>query len=263
MLNYTKHMSTKLKQLIEFWPPKAIRAVSALKQLGYSQDLINSYRYSDWLKSVGEGAVILSRDEPSLYGAFYALQNDLQLKVHIGGLSALEMQGRGHYVKSGKQSVWIFGEVRKLPKWFTNYSWKEELHFTSSKFLDDYSTKGFTTWNEELLLVAISGDIRAILEFLSLVPKNESIEHAKDLMLGLSSVHPKQVTEALKSCKSVTAKRLFLLLAEECGHQWVSKINQSELYLGTGARNLFPGGTFNSKYQLTLPDTFSEVGGTK
>ena len=253
-------MNNKIQKLIEAWPAKAIRAVAALKQLGYSQDLINSYRYSGWLKSVGEGAVILSRDEPTLYGAFYALQRDLQLKIHVGGLTALEMQGRGQYAKGGVPRVWVFGEVRRLPKWFTNYPWKEELRFSGAKFSADYSTKGFTTWGEAQPEVQISGEIRAMLELLTLVPKSESIEQARDLMLGLAAVHPKQVTEALKGCKSVTAKRLFLLLAEHCGHQWLAKINQQEIYLGSGARNLFPGGVFNSKYQLTLPNTFSETG---
>lgn len=246
-------MGIKIKQLIESWPRGAIRSVSALKLLGYSQNLLNRYRYSGWLKSVGEGAVMLSKDEPNLLGAFFALQHDLKLNVHIGGRSALELKGRAHYIRQGKQSVWIFGEIKRLPAWFVNYKWKEDLHLIGDKFLATHISEGLEPLSNTENEILISSDLRAMLELLTLVPTNQSFDEARELMRGLTDAHPKQAINLLKGCRSVKAKRLFLLLAEVCGHEWVKKINNKEIYLGSGVRQLVPGGKLNKKYQIIIP----------
>jgi hypothetical protein len=261
MLTTGKHMSNKIKHLLDSWPPNGVRTVSALKQCGYSQDLLNRYRYSGWLKSLGEGALMRPHDEPNLLGAIYALQNDLKLNVHIGGRSALELRGRAHYARLGRQSVWIFGEVRKLPSWFLHYPWEETLHFVSDKFEETHIHEGLVNLEFGNLSVLVSGDVRAMIELLTLVPKSLSLDEAKDLMGGLTSPNPKEILGLLKSCKSVKAKRLFMLLAEVNGHQWVEMIDQSEIDFGKGVRQIVPGGKLNNKYQLVVPESIFEFEG--
>ena len=262
MLTLGKHKSIKIKQLLESWPSNGVRAVSALKQLGYSQDLLNRYRYSGWLKSLGDGALMRPQDEPTLLGAFYALQHDLNLNVHIGGKSALELRGRGHYVRQGKQVVWIFGEVRRLPTWFFNYKWKEKIHLIGEKFLDFHKLDGLVSFDQANKEVLVSNDVRAMLELLSLVPKNQSFDEAKELMSGLTNSNPKEVAKLLKSCKSVKAKRLFMLLSEVCGHQWASMVDQSQIDFGKGVRQIVPGGKLNKKYQIVVPASIFHTEGT-
>lgn len=256
-------MSNKLKQLLDTWPPNGVRTVAALKQLGYSQDLLNRYRYSGWLKSLGDGAVMRSNDKPNLLGAIHALQNDQKLNVHIGGRSSLELRGRAHYGRPGKLTVWLFGEVRKLPTWFLKFPWEETLHFSGDKFEETHRLDGLVNYEYGNLTIQVSGDVRSMIELLTLVPKNISVEEAKDLMDGLSSPNPKEILGLLKSCKSVKAKRLFMLLAEVSGHQWVEMIDQTKIDFGKGVRQLVPGGTLNKKYQLVVPESLFQFEGTE
>lgn len=247
---------------METWPAGAVRTVSALKELGYSQSLLNRYRYSGWLKSIGGGAVAKSGDEATLVGALFALQKDLKLDVHFGALTALEFQGRAHYVRSGPRTVWLFGSNKTLPRWFTNHDWKAKVEYRSGHLFLNAMEIGLHEFKDGQLSVLISDELRAMFEFLSLVPKEQSIEEAKDLMLGLSSVHPKRVNALLHACTSIKVKRLFLLLAEECGHNWIKKLDLKDLDLGTGPRNLTPGGKFHRKYKVTVPASIlSEVEG--
>ena len=49
-------------------------------------------------------------DHVSWEGALYALQQYLQLPIHVAAKTALEFQGAAHFIQSGKgQSVILFG----------------------------------------------------------------------------------------------------------------------------------------------------------
>lgn len=258
-LAMSNFMSTKIQSILAQWPTGAVRAVAALRSAGYSQGLLNRYRYSGWLESVGGGALAKSGDTPTLIGALFALQHDLKLNVHIGALSALELQGMGHYVRSGKNTTCLFGDRKRLPKWLTNYNWDSDIRYYSSTLFKMGMQEGLVEHRDREICVLISGEVRAMLELLSLAPLEYSIEEAKDLMLGLTSVHPVMAEKLLRLCTSIKAKRLFLLLAEECGHDWALKIALEGIDLGTGPRNLTPGGKLHKKYLVTVPaSVFSE-----
>ena len=59
----------------------------------------------------------------------------------------------------------------------------------------------------------------------------------------------------LEQCASVKVKRLFMVLAERCQHTWVKKLDLSKVDFGKGKRMLVSGGRFDSKYDITVPDT--------
>ena len=246
-------MSTKIQKLLAKWPTGGVRVVGALKKEGYSQDLLNRYRYSGWLNSVGEGALAKSGDEPTLIGALFALQHDLKLSVHVGGLTALELRGHAHYIRTGRRRMWLFGESKRLPRWFTTYNWKLDVQYRSGRLFSNSTKDGLKNYDEGKISVLMSDETRAMFEFLSLVPQEHSIEEGKDLMSGLASVHPARVNSLLKACNSIKVKRLFLLLAEECGHSWMKRVEVEGLDLGTGPRNLTPGGKLHKKYKVTVP----------
>ncbi len=253
MITSSNYMSTLIQKLLATWPTGAVRLVSALKKAGYSQTLLNRYRYSGWLTSVGDGALVKSGDEPTLMGALFALQHDLKLSVHVGGLSALEIRGHAHYVRTGRRRTWLFGESKRLPRWFTAYNWKSDIQYRTGRLFRNSVEEGLKNFDEGKITVRISDDVRAMFEFLSLVPKEHSIEEGKDLMSGLTSIHPVRVNVLLKACTSIKVKRLFLLLAEECGHSWMKRVVVEGLDLGTGPRNLTPGGKLHKKYKVTVP----------
>jgi hypothetical protein len=47
--------------------------------------------------------------------------------------------------------------------------------------------------------------------------------------------------------------RLFLVLAEACGHRWLHQLDLATLSLGSGKRVVVPGGHLHPKYQITVP----------
>jgi hypothetical protein len=208
----SQQIKTKLNRLISSWPPNAIYAASWLNAQGYGYDLINKYRLSGWLKAIGRGAVARAGDEIKWTGGLYAVQTQLKLPVHIGGKSALLLKGYAHFVPQGKGwELYLFGEPKtKLPTWFKDYPWEVRPRLVcSSLFLND-STLGLVMHSVGAFSVQISSPERAMLEHLSLVPQEESIQEAKLLMEGLTTLRPKLVQKLLEACNSVKVKRLFL-----------------------------------------------------
>jgi len=102
--------------------------------------------------------------------------------------------------------------------------------------------------------IRLSSPERAALEMAELVPREQSFEGAQLLMEGLTALRPDLVQKLLQSCKSVKAKRLFLYLAEKCGHAWLNKLDLSKVRLGSGKRLIVSGGRYNPKYRITVPD---------
>jgi Transcriptional regulator, AbiEi antitoxin, Type IV TA system len=49
-----------------------------------------------------------------------------------------------------------------------------------------------------------------------------------------------------------------MLLAENCKHPWIGKVDLSKVDFGKGKRALIKGGRFDSKYNITVPNTESE-----
>jgi hypothetical protein len=255
-------MKPTLKNLLSTWPAGTIRSVAALKALGYSQSLITSYRNSGWLTSAGDGAVFRTGDKVTIFGGLYALQQDLMLDVHIGGRSALELLGRGHFVRSSEAQISLFGTTRRLPTWFSEFDWEVKFKYLNISLFDSASTTGLENYNREAFSIKISAPLRAMLEFLSRIPMNHSVEEAKELMQGLTALRVQKVEEALQSCNSYKVRRLFLLLAEECGHAWVKKLDIESIDLGKGPRNLVKNGKLHKKYKITVPASILAHEGT-
>lgn len=107
-------------------------------------------------------------------------------------------------------------------------------------------------------LVTVSTPERAMMEVMYGVPNEESYEEAKLLMEGLTTLRPRVVQALLERCASVKVKRLFMVVAESCQHAWVKKLDTSKVDFGKGKRMLVRGGRFDSKYNITVPD--SETG---
>lgn len=82
---------------------------------------------------------------------------------------------------------------------------------------------GFTNSPRGAYSIKVSVPERAIMELLSLVPKEESFEGAAYLMEGLGTLRPTLVQTLLEHCRFVKVKRLFMFLAEENNHPWGKK----------------------------------------
>lgn len=246
-------MSTKIQKLLETWPQGAIKTVSSLKSQGYSQSLINHYRKSGWIKSIGEGVVLRAGDKASVFSAIATMQSDLKIDVRIGGITALELQGKSHFVRSGKTLFHLFGSPKRLPAWFRNYKWKENIKYYSTSLFKKGLKAGLADFDSEGIPLMISSEIQAMLEFLGLVPLSHTLEEASKLMSGLSTIMPGKAQQLLKECNSYKVRRLFLLLADECNHSWFKKLETESIDLGKGNMSLAKGGQYSKKYKLVVP----------
>jgi len=63
---------------------------------------------SSWLKSIGKGAMVKSNDMLMLSGALSTLQSQANINIHLGGRSALELQGNTHYLQLNSLEVTLF-----------------------------------------------------------------------------------------------------------------------------------------------------------
>ena len=244
---------TKINSLIQSLPRGSVLLPSWLLSQGYSYELQQSYRKSNWLKSIGKGAMLKSGDPLVLTGALSALQNVENLNIHVGGRSALELQGLAHYLQINNPKTTLFVNSRaKLPLWFTNNNWNTEtIIFRLSLFENE--TLGMADFQEGELIMKISNPARAIMECLTLCPDKFPLQESFELMEGLGALRPVKVQELLENCKSVKVKRLFLHFAEKANHSWFKYLDVSKIDLGVGKRSLVESGVLISKYKLVLP----------
>lgn len=244
--------ASKINRLLQSQPSGIVFLSSWLQHQGYSLDLQKRYKQSQWLESIGTGAMKRTGDRIQIEGAIYALQKQLGMSVHIGGKSALSMLGKSHFLEFDKKEVLLFGQpTEKLPKWFLNYSWNSSIKYHQSNFLPrnlnmvDFEVGAFN--------IFISGPIRALMECLHLTPKERSVIECYELMEGLNNLSPIIVQTALEQCSSIKVKRLFLFMAEKARHSWFKYIKYDKIELGTGKRSIVSDGVYVPKYEITVP----------
>ena len=244
---------TKINLLIQSLPKGSVLLPSWLLENGYSYELQQSYRKSGWLKPIGKGAMLKSGDSLVLSGALSALQNVQNVNIHIGGRSALELQGFAHYfqINSGKTTLFVNSRT-KLPLWFTKNDWNvKTITYRISLFKDD--TKGMENYQDSEQKMRISDPVRAIMECLALCPERFPLTEGYELMEGLATLRPAKIQDLLENCNSIKVKRLFLYFAEKASHTWVKHLKLSKIDLGNGKRSLVDSGVLVPKYKLVLP----------
>jgi len=244
--------TTFLKKLDRINPNTVVLSSWLVKQ-GISGALQYRYRESGWLKSIGVGAFVKAGlKEVGFTGALYALQKQAGLKVHIGGLSALNLFGLVHYGRLKNNWQLFANRDVALPKWFKNYKFSDKWELFKTNFLpDDLSLQEYKV--EHDYQVTISRPERAILEALYLTPKNAGLSEIKEIFAMFRTLRPALLQELLENCKSIKVKRLFLYFAENANASWL-KFDLSKIDLGKGVRVIQKGGKFNSKYKIMIGD---------
>jgi hypothetical protein len=246
--------SNKLNQLMTTWPHGTVAVQKWLSKNGVSRFLARAYVKSGWIKSLGSGAFARAEDKLTWSGGLYAVQQQLSLPVHVGGESAMQWHGQGHYLPiGGNAPLQLFGPLGvKPPSWFMKNKWEQKIRYRNTNFLPYGKNYGVTTDDRTGFPLVLSTPERAIFEVLFMVPNHVSFENAANLMEGLATLRPNLVNTLLWACRSVKVKRAFLYMAEQANHPWFGKLNLSRLRLGKGKRVIVPGGKFDKKYQITV-----------
>ncbi|OCH98023.1 hypothetical protein A8135_02035 [Legionella jamestowniensis] len=239
-------------------PAGAICTQTWLYKLGIDRNLAERYCSSGWLVRIGAGAYKRPFDEVKWSGCFHSLINQLHYKMHLSGLSALELNNyRQHLNLGNKNQIWITkdqNEKRNLPKWVFNYlEKKHEIIYFARNLFQPSSNLGIYLKNIEGFELPISTPERAILEFLDLIPQSYSVEQAHFILESMVTLNSKLIQTLLSHCISRKVKRLFMLLAEHENHEWFKYVNKDEIYLGEGKLKIGQGGFYYPKYQISLP----------
>lgn len=196
--------------------------------------------------------MLKSGDPFVLTGALSALQNIENLNIHVGGRSALELQGFAHYLQINSYETTLFVNGRaKPPLWFTNNDWNTKISLFHLSLFNNENL-GMIDFKDGELTMKISNVDRAVMECLALCPDKFPLQEGYELMEALNSLRPSKVQELLEDCKSIKAKRLFLHFAEKANHSWFKYLDISKIDLGVGNRSLVESGVLVPKYKLVL-----------
>lgn len=247
----------KLKDLLQYWPGNTLAVTPWLEKQQISLQLTRHYLKSGWIEKVGNGVYKRKGDRVDWRGAVFALQQGLELKVHVGGITALELIGESHFVSLAKQRLCLFNNGsehprRLLPKWLIE-------HFSDSCLIEYYrrclfkSEVGLQNLNCGNFEIRISSRERALLEILSLVPQKISFEHAALLFQGKATLRPDLVQVLLGACLSQQTNRLFVHLARKNQYDFIQHLNLRQIDFGHGRRVIKAGKVFDSALNLYLP----------
>jgi hypothetical protein len=251
--------NTKLNKLLSGWKDGVVYTSPWLSENGYTPDMLFGYKESNWVKTIGRGAYVKAQDEPLWVGAVHALQDQLKYSTHVGGETALELQGVRHNVSPRLHECHLYSpSKRKLPAWFTSYNWGVEirLHISTLFREQDLGIKSMVVKNSVPILVAEPE--RAILELLSHVNSKPTFLKGWHLVEGMMTLRPNLVQSLLRNCKSVKVKRLFLFMAENNELPWYEKLKISEIDLGSGKRTIVKNGKLDNKFMITVPEELTE-----
>jgi hypothetical protein len=188
-------------------------------------------------------------------GGVFALQSQLGMRVHVGGVTALHLKGFGQYIPlGGSELVYLFSDAQeKLPSWFRQRPWKNPVAYHCVRLFDNSQDVGFFDADRGSFAVRASSPERAILEVMHLATTNDAFDYALELFEGLTTLRPTVLQKLLEECRSVKVKRLFLWAGEQANYGWFERLDASRVDLGKGKRTIYSGGKLDKKYQITVP----------
>ncbi|PJB70407.1 MAG: hypothetical protein CO093_07995 [Alphaproteobacteria bacterium CG_4_9_14_3_um_filter_47_13] len=238
---------------------------SWLLSKGIKRHTLDNWIKSGQLSSLAYGVYKKPDTKVTWEGIVCSLQYMCCSDLCPGGVTALALQGLGHYSELGKhKTIHLYGRDA-LPTWInkllTDVAFvrhNEGQLFNKSDFLNlDHSAE--LSWGLSEWPLRLSSPEKAFFEALLDVPDTISFEYADQLMQGLVNLSPRRLNKLLEHCTSIKVRRLFLWFAERHQHAWLKKTDvdcytmESGL-LGSGKRMLAKGGKLDEKYMITVPE---------
>jgi len=228
---------------------------------GMTRHALDNALKSGKVVALARGVVARSGVPVTWQGLAASLNRMLQNPVYVGGLSALEQAGFGHYLRAVARMHMYSAEPH--PAWMEKVDVGTEIVWHNNRRLWEASTlaqagdlkemSGSGSW---LWLMATPE--QAWLEVLAEVPDAVSFEHADELMQGLTSLSPRRLDALLKGCRHIKVKRLFFFFAARYHYGWFKHLDCSAYDLGSGKRVVAKGGRLDKDWLITVPDAFHE-----
>ena len=247
------------KKSLDRLPPEGQLVNRAwLKAHGITRPVVDSWVRSGKLVAVAHG--VYRRPGPPLKWeqVVYSL-HELGISVHVGGRSALELQGLAHYLPlQGVTRVSLYGAPR-VPAWIHscsgNYTFTVHRRTLFTSLPDAAITvKPFGAWDWPVPYATVE---LALFELLAGVHQAADFEFADKFFEAATVLRPALVRELLLGCSHVLAKRLFLWFAARHRHAWFTKLDLQGVHLGQGKRLVIKGGALDPHYHITVPRTMT------
>ena len=271
----TRQIDGKLKYLLESVPPGFLVDTPWLASRNIDRKLAYWYVKRGWLESAAQGVYRrpVMVDDGVSGGAGWkttviSIQQLMGYDVHLGGRTALNIQGFYHYLAfSPNETIYLYGDsptwLKRLPSTAKFVTRTRSLFGQSNAGVDrDQNFAGAAEAEEALYLsprrwpLIMSSPERAILEMLNELPKNESFHILDKLFEGLSNLRPELLGELLRLCSSIKVKRYFFVFADRHKHGWRKYISTTGINLGSGPRFTFAGGRIHPEYKISVPAEF-------
>lgn len=257
----------KLKSVLDAIPAGFVVDTRWLEAYGVSRFLARVYVENGWLERLERG--VFRRPAPQgvpldWQTCMLSVQHLMRYKVHVGGVSALGLQGYRHYLSLGDvPTVWLYGD--DAPTWLPRLKLETSFVLRGVSLFNDHhiglsdedasnSTKLPWGW-----VMRMSSPERAILEALDELPDEESFHNLDMIFEGLATLSPKRLAALLADCRKIKVKRLFFVYADRYKHAWRDRLNPEDFNLGTGDRALVPGGRLHPRYRIMVPSEFVET----
>jgi Transcriptional regulator, AbiEi antitoxin, Type IV TA system/Transcriptional regulator, AbiEi antitoxin N-terminal domain len=249
----------KLNQLAQALPEGLLVDARWLEQRGYRRQWREGYLKRGWLSQPVRGVYRRPTAADASATAWQRVVISLQAlmghKVHVGGRTALALQGFGHYAQlAGPDVVHLYADA-PLPGWLRRIETDAVfVAHSAGLFPDTAPGLGELPWGHWNWTIRVSTPERALCELLDELPGSGSFDEADKMMQAAATLSPRKVQAILESCRSIKVRRLFLWLAERHGHAWLKRLDPAAIDLGRGKRQLVRNGRLDPKYLITVPD---------
>ncbi|WP_026068638.1 type IV toxin-antitoxin system AbiEi family antitoxin domain-containing protein [Halomonas smyrnensis] len=262
------HKKEKLKSILEAVPPGFIVDSGWLERHEISRFLARKYVNRGWLERVTRGVFLRpapdtgAPDTIDWKTCLLSLQHIMAYDVHVGGMTALALQGYSHYLPLGGHApVWVYGE--DIPNWLIRLPLNASLNTRTTPLFSEPSlgltkegsdTTSALPWDWPLTM---SSPERAILEVMDELPDNESFHNLDMVFESLTTLRPRTLSALLHSCRKIKVTRLFFVFADRHNHPWRKRLDPQEFNLGSGDRALVKGGKIHPRYRIMVPEEFA------
>ena len=145
MVTMSNQKRSKINLLMSQWPKGTLATTAFLHKNEIDKELIKRYKKSNWIEMVSNGVYKLPDDDIDWYGALYAIQRQLNLSIHPGGKTALQLLGYSHYLAETLNKLYLFGyRGTKLPTWYRKYDWKVNTNYSANQVFPEKLSNGYT-----------------------------------------------------------------------------------------------------------------------
>jgi hypothetical protein len=254
----TRKETRKLNSVIASVPSGIVLTNAWLEQQGISPKLAWWYVRSGLLERLSAKAYKKAGDKITWIGAVSALQNQMHLPLHVGGITALRLSKTHKNIKE----IMLFADLEtRMPSWLSSAKWNVDFEiYKTSLFKNHDRLLGVIEQKLEGINIRFSCPERAAMEVLYLTPKYETLYDVMLIMEKLGQFRVAMVQSLLENCNSIKVKRFFLYFAERFWPALVPKLDLKKINLGHGKRVIGRGGRYryHPKYMLSLPEKIDE-----